>query len=313
MSGGRTAGREEDSSSVDQSSRRTSPDAPAQETGDCPHFTEIVKIGTVTYFEAVRGAGLDTVAGAFAYGGGEDLDKPNLGSRRRTRLTVTDAAGQDRELYLKRYGPRRWIDALRRRWTGASAGSPAEIEFDNVCAARAAGVATMQAVVAGSEGGRWGGGRSYIVVTAVPGEALERCGEAFLDRHGDDGAVAELTTNLAGLVRTLHQAGWVHRDLYASHVFLDESHGRQDLYLIDLARMFAPRRRQFRWRVKDLAQLKYSMPPAWVENYWDAFLADYLGADAGSQRQRYDRAVNRKVAAIRGHDQRNAARRREET
>jgi len=95
-------------------------------------------------------------------------------------------------------------------------------------------------------------------------------------------------------------------------VFLDESQGRQDLHLIDLARMFAPRRRRFRWKIKDLAQLKYSMPPAWVEKYWDRFLVDYLGAEAPSQQRRYDRTVGRKVAAMRRHDRRKAARRRKE-
>lgn len=233
--------------------------------------------------EAVRGEGLDTVEGAFAYAGGEDLTKPGLGDRRRTRLTLPGPDGRTYELYLKRYG-----------------GGSAAREFANISAARAAGVPTMQGVV-------WGrrAGRSYLIVTAVPGDALERCGEDFLARHAGDGAAAELTARLAELVRRFHAAGFVHRDLYSSHVFLDESQGRTCLYLIDLARMFSPRWRRFRWRVKDLAQLKYSMPPRWGKDCWDDFLTAYMGREEAARAGRYDRAIGGKAAAMRRREQRN--------
>jgi len=102
------------------------------------------------------------------------------------------------------------------------------------------------------------------------------------------------------LVANLHAAGHVHRDLYASHIFLDAEGGRVQLYLIDLARVFVPRWRVFRWRVKDLAQLKYSMPPAWVEAHWDGFLAAYLRRLAGgpSVEQAFEPARARLAAAI---------------
>jgi len=226
--------------------------------------------------EAVRGERLDSVEGAFAYSGGEDLTKPGLGDRRRTRLTLGGPDGRTYELYLKRYS-----------------GGLAVREFANISAARAAGIPTMQGVI-------WGrrARRSYLIVTAVPGDAIERCGQDFLTRHAGDGAAAELTARLAELVRRFHAAGFVHRDLYSSHVFLDESQGRTRLYLIDLARMFSPRWRRFRWRVKDLAQLKFSMPPRWVEDCWDDFLTAYLGREGAARAGRYDRAIGGKVAAM---------------
>jgi tRNA A-37 threonylcarbamoyl transferase component Bud32 len=146
------------------------------------------------------------------------------------------------------------------------------------------------------------------VVTAVPGDAIERCASEFLAAHaGDDGA-RRLTDELARLAAALHGAGFVHRDLYASHVFLHESDDNVSLYLIDLARMFAPRRRTFRWRVKDLAQLKYSMPASWVQSHWDAFLAAYLAGCPGREEQ-YSRAIDRKEASIRRRALRRARRR----
>jgi hypothetical protein len=88
--------------------------------------------------EAVRRAGLDSVDGAFAYEGGADLSKPGLGHRRRTRIELPGGQGSAHVLYLKRYGPQRLSEALRRWWTNGRRMSPARVEFENIRAARLA-------------------------------------------------------------------------------------------------------------------------------------------------------------------------------
>jgi tRNA A-37 threonylcarbamoyl transferase component Bud32 len=248
---------------------------------------------------ALQREGLDTVEGAFAHVGGEDLDKPNLTHRRRTRFSVTDDTGRTHELYLKRYEPESMKARLRRRWTYGPRRSPGGVEFENIRSVRAAGVATMREIIFGEEFGLLGARRSYLIVTSVPGDALERRFEDFLRRHGAGEMTRRLTEKLAAMIKALHTAGHVHRDLYASHVFLDESDGDFGLYLIDLGRMFSPRWRKFRWKVKDLAQLKYSMPRMWVEQFWDEFLRVY-GTDFDAVGMgRYRRAIDRKVTAMR--------------
>jgi len=242
--------------------------------------------------------GLDTVNGAFAFGGGEALVKPGLGSRQRVRLALAGDDGRPVVWYLKRYGPDPWAVRLWRRVGGGAAGA-ARREFDNVRGLRAAGVPTMRAVAMGEESDALGPRRSYLIVTAVPGEALERCGEDFLARHGDAQAIDAFNEALADLAGRLHAAGFVHRDFYASHIFLDPTREGPRLYLIDLARVFRPRRRRFRWRVKDLAQLKYSMPAAWVGEHWDRFLSSYLGRTGDGPDGRYARAIDAKVARMR--------------
>jgi heptose I phosphotransferase len=245
--------------------------------------------------------------------GGEELSKPRLGSRRRVRLDLTDDAGRRVRWYLKCYGPRAWPLRLWRRLSGQERGGPARREFDNIRRLAQAGIPTMRAVTFGQERDWLGVRRSYLVVASVPGEALERCGEDFLRRHADRPEVLEeFTGGLAELVRALHAAGLVHRDLYASHVFLEEAPGGPRLHLIDLARCFSPRWRKFRWQVKDLAALKYSMPPAWVQRYWQEFLNAYLlgppdKMDAGLP-GRFNRAIDRKVAWMRRRQRRKAQR-----
>jgi tRNA A-37 threonylcarbamoyl transferase component Bud32 len=245
---------------------------------------------------AVKDAGLDTLEGALAYQGGEDLDKPGLKDRRRTRVQALDAKGRSQTLYLKRYGPtglwevfRGW---LRTRCWSSTAGR----EAHNVRRCRAANVRTME-VLAWDQ--KSAAGESYIVVSAVEGDAIERCGRQFLSQRPS--LIPEMTDRLADQVRRLHAAGLYHRDLYASHVFLSEAEEGVDVYLIDLARVTRPWLRSQRWRVKDLAQLKYSMPEGWVGQYWPRFLAGYCGAEGGAAviNAKVDRKLKRMVKRIR--------------
>ena len=239
--------------------------------------------------------GLATVADAFAHDAGHDMTVANLGHRERWRLDLTDAAGRPHVLFMKRYHrePLKW--RLERLWTYGRGRSPARIELDNIHACHAAGVLTIAQAVCGQEAGR-----SFIVVSAVAGEALEQCAEPFLrDRAESPDQIAAFTDLLSDLVRRFHEQGYVHRDLYTSHVFLSQCGRRVQLCLIDLARMFRPRWRKFRWRAKDLAQLKYSMPAEWVSQWWDRFLQRYLGSAAAASANRYARAIDAKVAFIR--------------
>jgi len=137
--------------------------------------------------DALRREGLDSLAGAFSYTGGSDLVKDGLRHRRRTLLELEDAEGRPHLLYLKRYGREPLPARLKRRLTYGPGKSPAIVEAENIRSVRDAGIATMDVVAAGQESGLPRARRSYIIVTAVPGEALSRCGEDFLARHKDKG------------------------------------------------------------------------------------------------------------------------------
>ena len=255
--------------------------------------------------DALRRIGLDTVEGAFAYGGGDELDKPGLAHRRRTRLAVTDANGMTHELYLKRYHREGFAARLRRWRTYGIRTSPAGVELANIQALRAAGVDTMQAVACGQEWDGLDARRSYLIVTAVPGERLEDAAGPFMQAHADSPeAISAFTASLAEAVRRFHAAGFVHRDLYACHLFLDDSSGAMRWYFIDLARVFRPRFRRTRWRVKDLAELKFSVPDAWSEAYGLAFLTTYLGEVGEANVRRWSGMIDRKVARMRRRESR---------
>ena len=63
------------------------------------------------------------------------------------------------------------------------------------------------------------------------------------------------------MIGRFHALGYVHRDLYLSHVFFDATAPPPHrLRLIDLQRVLRPVWRKRRWIVKDLAALNYSTP-----------------------------------------------------
>jgi tRNA A-37 threonylcarbamoyl transferase component Bud32 len=253
---------------------------------------------------AVAASGLNTLDGAFAYRDGQDLDKPGLGHRRRTELTLSDAQGKSHRLFLKRYQAEPLAWRIRRLLTYGRARSVALVEADNIRLANQAGIATMQAVCAGQAMDGFFPGRSYIIVTAVPGDAMSRRLDDFISRHDSDALAEQLVEKLAGLVGRFHQADFVHRDLYTSHIFMDETPDGLELNLIDLARMFQPKWRAFRWRVKDLAQLKFSLPAQWCRRHWEKFLELYFsqaGLSPGQQR-RYRQAIDRKAQRLFARD-----------
>ncbi|NLW86183.1 MAG: hypothetical protein GXY38_04865 [Planctomycetes bacterium] len=248
---------------------------------------------------------LDSLDGALAFEAGSDLDKPGLGHRRRTKAQFTDDDGGTHVFFIKRYGKERLRDRLKRRLEGGKASGPAGIEYANIVAANKLGVTRMRAVA-------WGQSRDagYLVVSAVAGEALSRQDDEFWRKQNQDAAAASvLGGELASLAWRLHEGGYCHRDMYACHIFLcGPSESGNDLSLIDLARMFRPRWRKRRWRVKDLAELHSSLPTEWLARYWDGFLDRYTALSA-DDKTKLGRAVERKSAGIRAQLLRRCRRR----
>jgi tRNA A-37 threonylcarbamoyl transferase component Bud32 len=253
---------------------------------------------------------LESVKEAFAFEEGEDLVKPGLGRRRRIRMCISDRENRRWEMFMKRYDVSSLWTRIWRFLTGRRKWSEARREFETIQALRQGGVPTMRQIVWGGEQGLLAVKRSYVVVSAVPGDALERSGEEFVQRHlKTPEVIEELTDELVYVVRRLHELGFVHRDLYASHIFLHDHEGRMKLYLIDLARAFRPRWRMFRWRVKDLAQLKFSMPWVWVKLFWKRFLEGYLQPREEEWIEKWEQAIDAKVTSMARQQQRRAVRR----
>jgi len=153
------------------------------------------------------------------------------------------------------------------------------------------------------------GTASVVGMAGVPGRPLDAL---FAEQLGRSRALREMP----GLLRHLHDAGWVFRDMYWNHVFTDleadpgpaaEAPGPSDwdaganhLWLIDVERAFRPAFRGRRWIVKDLAGLLSSAPSACSSTDALRFLRTYLGG-LGPGWRSLARDVANKAQQIRGH------------
>lgn len=193
----------------------------------------------------------------------EELRKPGLEAwRRRFRLVLGEGTPARTVLYIKQYlrPPQREVRVARRHCPGVR--TLAAVEWRWIGELEQHGIACPVRVALGEDVRDGVEFESVCVTSQVQGISLERWLAEMPARmspsHSD---VRAMIKPLASLVRRLHEVGLVHRDLYASHIFVDTSTTPPTMTLIDLQRIMRP----FWWRhrrvVKDLAALNYSCPP----------------------------------------------------
>ena len=248
-----------------------------------------------------RDAGLDSMEGVFSYSAGDEMVKENIG-RYRSR-TMFEIGG--RTYFLKRYNsvPKskqvaNWIDHREKESTSSFDRGPVDV-FKNT------GINTPKVAAFGAE---WKNGfekRSFIITEKiVDADALERklpvcfTDPASAENHKKR---CEFINAVADFAKRFHESGLRHRDFYLAHIFLTES---DELYLIDLQRVFHPVLLSERYRVKDIAQLHYSSPGD-VISCGDRlrFLKKYLGREKlTSGDRRFIRRVKAKAWRMADHD-----------
>lgn len=248
--------------------------------------------------ESLAAAGLRTLDDLFSLPNAERLDKATLpGWRQRLRVELPGIG----TCYLKRYTSPPLVAQLRRIVGGHPTRSTARIEWEQIRRLEEAGTDSVRRLAFGEEmSGLWER-RSVILLAEVPGESLEKRVERCPER-----APAGWIRGLAGFVAGFHRAGYVHRDLYLCHVFVELPGPEPVFRLIDLGRMKKPRFRHRRWVVKDLASLNYSTPAS-VATASDRlrFLKAYLGVRRlGPADRRLARQIAAKTRRIARHDAR---------
>jgi len=184
---------------------------------------------------------------------GEPLSKPGLGKRYRARLALS---GKNSFVYLKRYEGDTLAGLLSRWYEDGQRSTPAEREVNVALALRQQTIAATIPVAYGQSNNAGLNQKSFVVTAAVPGDSLEN----FFHNQKQIAWKEKLKIieTVAMLARKFHDNGWRHRDFYLCHIFISKTEGKIQLTLIDLARVFRPRWRPERWRIKDLAQLNYS-------------------------------------------------------
>lgn len=181
------------------------------------------------------------------------------GWRQRVVLALQTANGQA-NFYIKRYHRPPLAQQIKRllRWRAGTA----EVELYWIQRLLELGFRVPKVVAYGSRGSRAWETESFLLTAELPGQSLEgwipqglRIGQL------EPGSKNECSVQLAALVARLHRAGLAHRDLYASHIFVEPlADGRLQLSLLDLQRVCRPIWLKRQRMIKDLAALNYSIP-----------------------------------------------------
>ena len=143
------------------------------------------------------------------------------------------------------------------------------------------------------------GRRSVVVVLEVTGRPMDALLHEAVLGGETSAAAAYCIEVVAPLVRRLHDTGLVYRDLYWNHLYAERLGGSAPVF-IDVERVFRPRWRRRRWRVKDLAGLLSSLPSGFTRAAQLRFLRSYLGERRDEWRALAP-PVLRKAAAQRAH------------
>ncbi len=256
------------------------------------------------YEGLLRANGLDRLDALFAQANDARLNKPGLAGWRERLCISLDDHGTMRTFFLKRYTEPPAAARRDARNSRSGARSVAGVEWEWSRQLTRAGITCAQAVAFGESLRGRRELRSAVLLAGAGGRSLEAWAKEAAGRErGFIERVAPLTARMVG---ALHRAGYVHRDLYLSHLFYDgDAPGREAVRLIDLQRVMRPDWFVWRWRVKDLAALNYSTPGYVSRADRLGWLMLYLAESGlGWDWRRLAYLVAGKTEAIARHDQR---------
>ena len=259
---------------------------------------ELVAFVDQQWTETLHESGLRTAEDFFSVTG-EPLSKPGLGKRYRARIALP---GKNQFVYLKRYEGETLCGFLNRWYEDGQQSTPAEREVNVALALRQQNIAATMPVAYGRSNDSGLRQKSFVLTAAVPGDSLEK-----IFRNEKQIAWKEklkIIGTVAMLAHKFHENGWRHRDFYLCHIFMCKTEADIKLTLIDLARVFRPRWRPERWRIKDLAQLNYSAPTkVFSRSARMHFAHKYFGGEKLSSVQKnLLRKIIKKTEAISRHD-----------
>lgn len=220
-----------------------------------------------------------------------------------TKLALKDGEGMVHTFYLKRHQSSRPISSIIKRWKSSSEGRR---EWANILAFHRAGVPTMVPVAAG-ERRSFLSEESFLLTLNLEGyEPLEQWTPTHLSLPENRERFMlkrELIRKTALLTRSMHDAGFYHRDFYLTHILLRQMREGIDLRIIDLQRVIRYPCLKRRWRVKDLASLSYSSPgEVFTGKDRLLYLKFYLGVIKFSEAdRRLIKIIQRKTGRIDKH------------
>lgn len=265
------------------------------------------------FADLLASAGLITFHDFFHYDGGELIKR--IPDRTVTRITLGPGEG----FFLKRHLLEPHLPGFRH----PSHSSEGALEFDHYCLFRRQGLATAIPVAMGERVVEGGGGSESFVLTRdfaplISLEDIIRNTPHLLAGPGHAPLRHWLLTAAGRYARQMHQSGLNHLDYNATHILVNRDAGPKDeeiaVAVFDLQRVATNRLTSWRWPIKTLAELNFTLPEELFSNEERlSLLTTYLGR---TELTWFDRLLWRwiqaKTATIGRHTVKRRARRARE-
>jgi hypothetical protein len=270
------------------------------------------------YMGLLASLGFDDFNSVWRYQEGETVKSIKARSVIRIKLQVQN---KERIFYLKRHNPefigiRGLLVFLFSKWVLPQGRK----EFINICDFRKSNLATVIPVVAGEKRFRFFWVESFLITEDyspfISMEDLFRDMPEFFTGAEGETRKKNLLNKIALFARKMHQSGFNHLDFNATHILLSYENGLNvpKLALLDLQRVVRRRFFKYRWMIKSLARLNYTLPDN-IFNTEDriSILQFYKGK---SKLYVFDRLqwlwIKRKTARIKRHDEKKMTRKANE-
>ena len=267
------------------------------------------------YYELFASQGLDSFDRLWRLEGGEVVKEIEERSVIRFELHAKDESGESEEgpavrvFYLKKHARERV------GWFGLSEGAR---EFVNLCDFRKAGLATAEPVAMGEHFVTSSVAESFLITEDffpyVSLEDIVRKKPEILKGSANREKRRNILKEIAAYARKMHKHGFNHRDFNATHILINNIESKRPrIALFDMQRIDRNTLSRFRWAVKALAELNFTLPPEIFPEEERLFL--FLSYKGRTKMNPIDRLhwewVKRKTARIARHTHKRWARKRE--
>ena len=214
--------------------------------------------------DLLRDAGLQSFESVWRFSGGEVVKQ--IKERSVIRFDFSHH-GMKRTFYLKRHHLKFiGLGRLLSRFFPELCVSQGRLEFDNICDFRKNKLPTVAPVAAGERSVRLFWSESFLITEdpspLISLENMLRDYPQYLQGPKHSSRRKILLHEMALLARKMHERGFNHLDFNTTHILLHyENHTDvPTLALFDLQRVDKRKFCRFRWKIKSLARLNYSLP-----------------------------------------------------
>ncbi len=269
------------------------------------------------YLEVLDDAHFDSFESVWKYQDGETIKK--IKARSVIRFEIQTDSGK-KYFYLKRHNTEFvGIKRILALFSPKPVLSEGKREFENICDFREGGLGTVLPVAAGERFVKLFWLQSFLITEDfspfISLEYILRDNPEFFMRENASDRKRNLINRIGIFARRMHEKGFNHRDFNATHILLyyKDKSDAPDIALFDLQRVDRNPVFQFRWIVKSLAELNYTLP----EGIFDkkdriSLLLSYKGK---KKLNLWDWLqwlwIKRKTARIKRHTEKMMARRKE--